>query len=282
MRADYEYTGTITPLDHRCAWCQETGDTTIIDIHHVLPRGRRPDLVHDPTNQLNLCRRCHDQMEPPGPYHLEVHGDRLHWVNKEGESLGDRPLEAVNMNWGTHPPMSSIANAISIATEESLADLYVREDGRRGLAFLTQAAVCRQYQKRGARDGWDEAAKNYLANQGISIKRSTIYSYALTWQRLAEEAVEDFAEMNDRCDRLSRFPRSVLEKIATVEDTEEALDKAEELIASGASANKVLAEIMGGGETKRRCCIEERLVPVSTVRALGHRVRPPLEIEEGP
>lgn len=43
---------------NRCANCGKEESETILDVHHIVPRGRGGS--HLMSNQVVLCRRCHD------------------------------------------------------------------------------------------------------------------------------------------------------------------------------------------------------------------------------
>lgn len=34
-----------------------------VDIHHLEPRSKRPDLLNEPSNLVALCRVCHQRAE---------------------------------------------------------------------------------------------------------------------------------------------------------------------------------------------------------------------------
>jgi len=39
-----------------CVWCGAIND---IEVHHIYPQHRWPELAHDTNNMVCLCRRCH-------------------------------------------------------------------------------------------------------------------------------------------------------------------------------------------------------------------------------
>lgn len=48
---------------NRCEHCgRSAADGHYLELHHIQPVSERPDLVHDPTNILLLCRECHLQL----------------------------------------------------------------------------------------------------------------------------------------------------------------------------------------------------------------------------
>jgi len=64
------------------------------DPHHIEPRGRRPDLVHDPANIADVCRPCHDQLEPEGTWRVERQGDYWQTLDVQtGELICRRPIQ---------------------------------------------------------------------------------------------------------------------------------------------------------------------------------------------
>jgi 5-methylcytosine-specific restriction endonuclease McrA len=48
--------GQYLRLNPRCEVCGAPGE----QVHHIIPRAQRPDLVHDINNLQTVCRRCHE------------------------------------------------------------------------------------------------------------------------------------------------------------------------------------------------------------------------------
>lgn len=40
----------------KCEWCGSVKD---LNVHHIVPQHLRPDLAHEKTNMIVLCRECH-------------------------------------------------------------------------------------------------------------------------------------------------------------------------------------------------------------------------------
>ena len=43
--------------NHECQVCGEKDK--ILECHHVMPQSKYPDLIHDSSNIITLCQRCH-------------------------------------------------------------------------------------------------------------------------------------------------------------------------------------------------------------------------------
>lgn len=43
--------------------CQQCGKRKNLDVHHIIRRSQRPDLVEDEDNAVTTCRDCHDEQD---------------------------------------------------------------------------------------------------------------------------------------------------------------------------------------------------------------------------
>ncbi len=43
--------------NHECQICGKKDK--ILECHHIMPQSRYPDLIHDISNMITLCQRCH-------------------------------------------------------------------------------------------------------------------------------------------------------------------------------------------------------------------------------
>lgn len=63
-----------------CEICQNR----CVDVHHILTRKRRPDLINDINNLMGLCRECHEKFgdrEPFLDYLQRIHNIRIGRIN---------------------------------------------------------------------------------------------------------------------------------------------------------------------------------------------------------
>ena len=58
MNADERWKLAILELDDYT--CQRCGANTCLDAAHIQSRATDPELRHDPTNGITLCRSCHE------------------------------------------------------------------------------------------------------------------------------------------------------------------------------------------------------------------------------
>lgn len=67
------------PLDGSTV-CSDCGKKPATDMHHYQRRTRRPDLIDDPSNRVDLCRECHDKVEDgEGESYELARARNLHW-----------------------------------------------------------------------------------------------------------------------------------------------------------------------------------------------------------
>lgn len=62
----------------------EIDGSRCIDIHHILTRKKRPDLINDITNLMGLCRECHEKFGDKQQfleYLQEIHNKVMHGKN---------------------------------------------------------------------------------------------------------------------------------------------------------------------------------------------------------
>ncbi len=52
-----EKSHNILPHELLCEVCQQKA----VDIHHILGKGKYPELTNDVNNLIALCRKCHDK-----------------------------------------------------------------------------------------------------------------------------------------------------------------------------------------------------------------------------
>jgi 5-methylcytosine-specific restriction endonuclease McrA len=58
----------------------ECCENRCVDVHHILTRKKRPDLINDINNLMGLCRKCHEDYgdrEPFLEYLQKIHNLRL-------------------------------------------------------------------------------------------------------------------------------------------------------------------------------------------------------------
>lgn len=65
-----------------CAWC---GTRSGLEVHHIWPIHRRPDLAASDRNMITLCRDCHRFVAHPG-------GDSRKWISNIRELAQKRLL----------------------------------------------------------------------------------------------------------------------------------------------------------------------------------------------
>ena len=52
--------------DHQCQCCGEKDK--ILEVHHIFPQSRYPELIHNSSNMITLCQSCHTK------YHKQYEG----------------------------------------------------------------------------------------------------------------------------------------------------------------------------------------------------------------
>lgn len=45
--------------NRECWWCGRPEHVTAIHRHHVAQRSTNPELIHEESNLMDLCERCH-------------------------------------------------------------------------------------------------------------------------------------------------------------------------------------------------------------------------------
>ncbi len=146
-----------------CALCGNPSQ----DMHHMLPRGRHPELVDDPENQAPVCRPCHGRLEPEGSWRL-TRADGVYTVLniQTGEVVCRRPVEgdqtkAVELLYAVTEVTDyrdkdrRLVELVARASDEDVARMYEwgGRSKRQGSA-VQMVSLYELYMRRPIKTGW--------------------------------------------------------------------------------------------------------------------------------
>lgn len=215
------YVGPKIPDGTDCPICFQQAD----DSHHITPRSQAPDRVDDPSNQIPLCRPCHDMVNGGGwsdSAEQTSDGAGIYRVadNETGELIAIRNVRLTRKYWvfDTYPAeaLQIVASAEFLSIEslmrchpDQLEYVFHESDRKAGKEFLRSCMAVEAFRRMSSPldpQGWVD-----LAGQQFKRGRSSIYLYCQVWQLYEAARQEDSLSVYiDEIEKLSPGTWNVL------------------------------------------------------------------------
>jgi len=116
-----------------CGYCGKQGT----EIHHLLKRSQRPDLIDDPKNQVWLCHECHARTESDNSFLVALQDIFYNWREKNLDLFLRAQATIESMEKGN--PIDFTTPAMCDATLQLATAKYAYVSEQLGILEIAQA-----------------------------------------------------------------------------------------------------------------------------------------------
>lgn len=171
-----------------CLICKRAGVT----MQHVEKRSQAPDRVHDPTNIVPLCPRCHDRIDNQKVWEnwvaLDKNGRYVYQVAYGDVGIATVPCQIsprhgclVPLETSPQPVVRVDFPSLEALDEYELIEIFEQADKIAGAWFLRACQVADEFRRRYSVDGQDW---RIVGSERLGRSKTTVYLYSEIWQML--------------------------------------------------------------------------------------------------